>query len=164
MTIRQLITRDLPAISAIAAASYTNPLTAVQYEKLAMRRKWMGVVATDNHAVIGFLFFQEKMGRLIELYDLAVAPAYRRRHVGTELVHKITGQLHRLEADEIQASVPEDNVGAQMFLKRLGFEAFTILGANDGPRYRFRYPACGIATEAFLANVRSCNNYKGVLR
>jgi ribosomal protein S18 acetylase RimI-like enzyme len=69
--------------------------------------------------VAGFMLFQFKAHSL-DIVRIAVHPDFRdpRRGVGRKLIERLVGKCAYHEKDEIEATVPEDNLPAQLFFAR----------------------------------------------
>jgi L-amino acid N-acyltransferase YncA len=69
----------------------------------------------------------------VTLQDLVVAPAHRRREIGTRLLQRVMTKLGR-GYDRLLAVVAADNLAAQSFLRSAGFAARGADPDTDGMR------------------------------
>lgn len=73
-------------------------------------------------------------GRRGHVYHVAVAPAWRRRGVGTALVRAVESRLFALGVKTIHLRTEATNTAARAFYERLGWTADThILGMRRNP-------------------------------
>ena len=66
------------------------------------------------------------------MYRLAVAPAFRRRGLGSRLVAAGEAQLRELGAPRVTALVAFDDVGARGFWEAVGYAADPVMGRMVG--------------------------------
>ena len=62
----------------------------------------------------------------LHLLSMAVLPEFRGRGVGRTLVEQLIGKLS-LQRNKLSLEVRETNLGAQLFFRRLGFNAISVL-------------------------------------
>jgi ribosomal-protein-alanine N-acetyltransferase len=116
--------RDLDAVLAIEAESFTSPWTREMY--LAELRN-VGVsfcyLARDEarHAV-GFCSFWRIVDEL-HINNLAVLPTYRRRGIGSTLLIYVLQEGARLGARSATLEVRRSNEDARRLYERFGFAA-----------------------------------------
>jgi ribosomal-protein-alanine N-acetyltransferase len=116
--------RDLDAVLAIEAESFTSPWTREMY--LAELRN-VGVsfcyLARDEagHA-LGFCSFWRIVDEL-HINNLAVLPAYRRRGIGSTLLIYVLQEGARLGAHSATLEVRRSNEDARRLYERFGFAA-----------------------------------------
>lgn len=124
--IRWLIRRDLDRVLAIERASFAAPWNIGDFYAILKHRTVTGIVAEDamSGLVVGYAVFDLRPDR-IELINLAVAPDYRLRWIGTQLVRRLHDRL-RGRRNLIRARVSERNLGAQLFFRVRGFVATGI--------------------------------------
>lgn len=76
--------------------------------------------------VAGFMMVTSHNSRF-EITRLAVSPTYQRLGFGRQLVRKLFPMLKDGCIDSIFVNVPESSLGAQMFFRRLGFNAIDVI-------------------------------------
>ncbi|HZH39938.1 MAG TPA: ribosomal protein S18-alanine N-acetyltransferase [Gemmatimonadales bacterium] len=113
-------TRDLPAIQAIEAASFSDPWSSRDFtETLASGVVFLVAVGGDDR-VSGYLVARQ-MADEGEILNLGVAPASRRRGVGQSLVSAGLDRLRVLGARAVFLEVRESNVAARALYGRFAF-------------------------------------------
>ena len=124
--IRWLIRRDLDRVLAIERASFAAPWNIGDFYAVLKHRTVAGIVAEAamSGLVVGYAVFDLRPDR-IELINLAVAPDYRLRWIGKQLVRRLSDRL-RGRRNLIRARVSERNLGAQLFFRDQGFVATGI--------------------------------------
>jgi ribosomal-protein-alanine N-acetyltransferase len=103
------------------------------------------MVAEHDDRVVGFMVYELHKTR-IHVLNFAVAPGYRRRGVGSQMLAKLTGKLSSQRRTRIVLEVRETNLSAQLFFRENGFRAVSVLKEYyaDSPedaymmQYRFR--------------------------
>ena len=125
--IRWLIRRDLDRVLAIERASFVAPWNIGDFIAVLKHRTVTGIVAEAESSglVVGYAVYDMRPDR-IELINLAVAPDYRLRWIGTQLVWQLHDCCLRGRRNLIRARVSERNLGAQLFFRVRGFVATSI--------------------------------------
>lgn len=91
-------------------------------------------VAVVDGKVSGFINYKNEKKR-IKILELVVLPRYRRRGVASELLALL---IHKASSSKsIEALVSEQNLEAQLFLKKCGLKASKIIHSKNGPFYKF---------------------------
>jgi len=111
--IREIGVGDLPAISAIQAASPEASQWAPE-EYLS----YPASVAEAPKQIVGFVVWRELGAGETEILNLAVDPAWRGRGVGRKLVESAAAK----HLGEVFLEVRESNAGARSFYLSLGFQ------------------------------------------
>jgi [ribosomal protein S18]-alanine N-acetyltransferase len=108
--VRWLIRRDMPEVLDIESTSFEFPWSQEDFISCLQQRNCIGMVAELDGEVVGYIVYE--MGRSdFHVLNLAVRPDVRRQGQRTEV---------RLE-------VRETNLAAQLFFRRLGFQAVSVL-------------------------------------
>ena len=96
-------------------------------------------VLEENGTVQGFVMVGTESGT-VNIWNLAVAKAKRRRGHGTALLQWVLDLARREGHREVGLSVREGNLGAQLAYRRAGFRAVEIkhLGYGDEDAYEMR--------------------------
>lgn len=71
-----------------------------------------------------------KAAPLMNIHDIAVAPAYRRRGIGRALIETIASEGGRLGCCRLTLEVRDDNPGAMALYRQLGFGDSTPGGVS----------------------------------
>ncbi len=137
LTIRRAQPADIPQIVAVERIAFNDPWDErTLRESLAFYPETF-FVAKDNGEIAGFVAGGvEDTGEEVygHIMNLAVAPEYRRRGIGQQLIHRLEQEYAILGASGVQLEVRIGNTGAQEFYRRLGYrEVFQIACyyAND---------------------------------
>ncbi len=143
---RWQIRRDFPEILSIEFVSFgTDAWTEDDFLTVLRERNSIGMVAEIAEKVVAVFVYETHSHRL-ELLNLAVDPAYRRRGVASQCIAKLAAKLNSHRRSWITANVSECDLAAQMFLKAAGFRATAVLKRMDkdeADAYRFVYSVDG---------------------
>lgn len=124
--VRWLIRRDMPEVLDIESTSFEFPWTQDDFIACLQQRNCIGMVAELEGEVVGYIVYE--MGRAdFHVMNLAVRPDVRRRGVGQQLITKIISKLRTGQRTEVGLEVRETNLAAQLFFRRLGFQAIRVL-------------------------------------
>lgn len=124
--IRWLIKRDMAEVMAIENACFEFPWTETDFIHCLRQKNCIGHVAEQGERVVGYSIYALHKHR-VHLLSIAVHPAHRHLGVGREMVDKLVGKLGQKGRTHITTEVRERNLDAQLFFKRMGFEATDIL-------------------------------------
>jgi ribosomal-protein-alanine N-acetyltransferase len=124
--IRWMIRRDMPEVLAIEQESFEFPWTEEDFVRCLRTRNCIGMVAEHDERVVGFMIYELDKVRLGVL-NLAVAAAYRRRGVGSQMAEKLIDKLSTQRRTHAMLEVRETNLAAQKFFYAAGFRAEKIL-------------------------------------
>jgi len=124
--IRWMIRRDMPEALDIEAESFEFPWLEEDFIRCLRQRNCIGMVAEHDDRVVGFMVYELNKKRL-HVLNFAVAPEYRRRGVGTQMVAKLVGKLSAQRRTRIVLEVRETNLPAQLFFRANGFRAISVL-------------------------------------
>lgn len=123
---------DLPGIAAIEQVSFPDPWDE---STLAWILEYCGdffFVASVGTGVAGFLAGAcEDTGEQVygHICNFAVAPGFRKRGIGRQLVARVEQQFLVAGAGAVQLEVRASNLAAQAFYRRCGYrDVFTIPG------------------------------------
>ncbi len=140
--VRWLLRHDLPEVLAIERASFEFPWLKEDFIRCLRQRNCLGMVAEHEDRVVGFMIYELSKTR-IDLLNFAVAPAWRRRGVGTQMIAKLLGKLSPQRRARVTLEVRETNLPAQLFFRSAGFRAVSVLREHyeDRPEdaYRMEY-------------------------
>jgi ribosomal-protein-alanine N-acetyltransferase len=122
LTIRRAQPADIPQIVAIESVAFVDPWDEKTIrESLALYPEAF-FVARNNGYIAGFVAGGvEDTGEEIygHIMNLAVAPDYRRRGIGQQLIRRLEQEYAILGASGIQLEVRVGNIGAQEFYAAL---------------------------------------------
>jgi ribosomal-protein-alanine N-acetyltransferase len=119
---RPMESADLAEILEIERASFTFPWSAsffVQELKVVCARSHLALI--DGRA-IGYVIYW-LLPREIDIHNLAVAPAYRRRGIGRALLQAVIADAKRQKLARVTLEVRKSNEAAQRLYHALGFAA-----------------------------------------
>ena len=124
--IRWLIRRDMTDVLQIEAGSFENAWTEEDFLCCLRQRNCIGMVAEENHDVIGFMIYELHKSQL-RVLNFAVMPQMRRRGVGSLMIQRLVDKLSQQRRKDILLDVRESNLDAQLFYKSQGFRAVCVL-------------------------------------
>jgi ribosomal-protein-alanine N-acetyltransferase len=113
---------DLDAVLAIEAESFTSPWTREMYvaELENVGVSFCYLARNESGDILGFCSFWRVLDEL-HINNLAVAPTYRRRGIGTELLTHVLNEGARLGAYRATLEVRRSNDVARHLYEHLGF-------------------------------------------
>ena len=124
--IRWMIRRDMPEVLAMEKASFEFPWLEEDFIRCLRQRNCIGMVAEHDDRVVGFMIYELHKAR-IRVLNLAVAPDYRRRGVGCQMVARLVAKLSPQRRNRVVLEVRETNLAAQLFFRENGFRAVSVL-------------------------------------
>ena len=127
---RQLTEEDLPAVVALEASSFSTPWTADQYRAVLRQGGCALFGAVDDGVLAGYIAVtvQPSIGEM-EVYNIAVAPASRRRGIGKKLLRLALEAAARNRVEQAILEVRVSNTPAIALYRSLGF---TQVGTRTG--------------------------------
>jgi [ribosomal protein S18]-alanine N-acetyltransferase len=150
--IRWMIRRDMPEILAIEGESFEFPWSEEDFIRCLRQRNCIGMIAEHDDRVVGFMIYELNKNR-IHVLNFAVAPALRRKGVGSQMIAKLAGKLSSQRRNRIVLEVRETNLAAQLFFRANAFRAVSVLHTyyDDTPedayvmQYRYRPEKADVA-------------------
>lgn len=137
--IRWAVRLDLPRVVWIDHESYPeDSWTDQDFARYLRQRNCIGLVAEVGHEVVGYVLY-ELHDDHIDVVRLAVAPEWRRKRVGAEMLIRLGRKLSTYNRHTLRIDVAEENLPAQLWLRWAGVRATAIL--PDGGGYRFELSA-----------------------
>lgn len=124
--VRWLIRRDMPEVLDIESASFEYPWSHDDFISCLQQRNCIGMVAELDGEVVGYIIYEMERSEF-HVLNVAVRPDCRRRGVGQQLIEKVIGKLRPRQRTRINLEVRETNLAAQLFFRRFGFQAVTVL-------------------------------------
>jgi len=123
---RWMIRHDMPEVLDIENGSFEFPWLEEDFIHCLRQRNCSGMVAEHEDRVVGFMIYELHKTR-IHVLNFAVAPDYRRRGVGSQMVDKLAEKLSPQRRSRITLEVRETNLPGQLFFRRCGFRAVSVL-------------------------------------
>jgi len=145
LQVRWLIRRDMDEVLCIEQASFNRPWTEEDFLRCLRQRNIIAMVAEHHESIVGYMLYL-LCRHHIELFNFAVHPAWRRRHIGSQMASRLVGRLSSHGRSAITLTLHEANLAAQLFFRKQGFLAVDVLRAHyDGDRDGFvmRYDVPG---------------------
>jgi ribosomal-protein-alanine N-acetyltransferase len=124
--IRWMIRRDMAEVLEIENEGFEFPWCEDDFIRCLRQRNCIGMVAEMNDRVVGFMIYELHKTRL-HLLNFAVARQYRRQGVGDQMLAKLVAKLSSQRRTRILLEVRETNLAAQLFFRKLGFRAVSVL-------------------------------------
>ena len=124
--IRWMIRRDMPEVLRAEQDSFDYAWTEDDFLRCLRQRNCIGMVAEHEDRVVGFMIYELHKTKL-HVLNFAVAPAWRRVGVGTQMVTKLVGKLSSHRRTKITLAVRESNLAAQLFFRSQAFQATRVL-------------------------------------
>jgi ribosomal-protein-alanine N-acetyltransferase len=124
--IRWMIRRDMPEVLRAEQESFDYAWTEDDFLRCLRQRNCIGMVAEHDDRVVGFMIYELHKTKL-HVLNFAVAPAWRRVGVGSQMVTKLVGKLSSHRRTKITLAVRESNLGAQLFFRSQAFQATRVL-------------------------------------
>ena len=126
ISVRWLINRDYPQVLEIEEGCFEFPWLRVDFVRCLRDRDVTGLVAECNEEVVGYIIY-ECCKNYFHVLNLAVRSDFRGQGVGRGLVERIFKKLSVERRDRVLVEVRDGNLGAQLFLRSLGFKATKVL-------------------------------------
>lgn len=124
--IRWMIRRDMPEVLEIENEGFEFPWTEEDFIRCLQQRNCIGMVAEHEDQVVGFMIYELHKSRL-HVLNFSVGADHRRHGVGTQMIDKLVSKLSYQRRTRIALEVRETNLAAQLFFRRNGFRATTVL-------------------------------------
>ncbi len=124
--IRWMIRRDMAEVLQAEDESFEYPWTEEDFLRCLRQRNCIGMVAELGEKVVGFMIYELHKNKL-HVLNFAVAPAYRRLGVGSQMVNKLVGKLSSHRRTRITLAVRETNLAAQIFFRAQEFRGIKVL-------------------------------------
>ncbi len=121
--IRWMVRRDMPEVLAI---EYEYPWCEEDFLRCLRQHNCIGMVVEHNDNIIGFVIYELNHNK-INILNLAIHPEFRHRGVGRIIIYKLIGKLSCHRRNQITISLRETALGAQLFLRGLGFRATEVI-------------------------------------
>jgi ribosomal-protein-alanine N-acetyltransferase len=124
--IRWMIRRDMPEVLNIESQSFEFPWSEDDFIRCLRQRNCIGMVAEHEEQIVGFMIY-ELNRNLLHVLNFAVRADFRRRGLGCQMLDKLISKLSQQRRTRITLEVRESNLAAQLFFRRAGFKAVSVL-------------------------------------
>lgn len=145
VSIRWMIRRDLERVLEIEKLNFEYPWNEQDFLESLRTKNKIGMVATYNDEVVGFMMYELCKTR-IQILNIAVMPRYKGKSVGIQMIDKLKSKLSNFKRTKLRLDIRESNLDAQLFFKALGFKAINVLKSyyeeTDEDAYVMQYKLC----------------------
>lgn len=124
--IRWMIRRDMCEVLEIENSCFEFPWSEDDFIRCLRQRNCIGMVADCEDKVVGFMIYELHKTRL-HILNFAVHSQHRRLGVGQRMVDKLSAKLSSGRRSRILLEVRETNLDAQLFFRKQGFRAVSVL-------------------------------------
>jgi ribosomal-protein-alanine N-acetyltransferase len=148
--VRWMIRRDMSDVLQIESDAFEFSWSEEEFIRCLRQRNCIGMVAEINDKIVGYMIYELHKNRL-HILNFAVAAEYRRRGVGARMTSKLIGKLSAQRRTRILLEVRETNLAAQLFFRKQGFRAVSVLRdfyedtTEDAYVMQYRYRADDVA-------------------
>lgn len=123
---RWMIRRDMAEVLNIENRVFEFPWREDDFIRCLRQRNCIGFIAETGERVVGFMIYELHKTR-VHLLSFAVHPDFKGMGVGGTLMSVLQGKLSEKHRVRITTEVRERNLDAQLFFKRFGFRATSVL-------------------------------------
>jgi len=120
ITIRRMAENDLDLVSAIEKEVFTDPWSLDAFKVDLNNKMACPMVAEFEKKIVGYTNIYIVAGE-VQIGNFAVAPGYRKRGVGRQLMNEIFEKASENDCHTIFLEVRESNVPAMELYKSYGF-------------------------------------------
>jgi ribosomal-protein-alanine N-acetyltransferase len=124
--IRWMIRKDMPEVMEIENAAFQFPWREEDFINCLRQRNCIGMVAEHAEQVAGFMIYELHKSKL-HVLNFAVHGACQMKGVGRQMVKKLIDKLSCNRRSRIMLEVRESNLDAQLFYRRMGFKAVSVI-------------------------------------
>lgn len=124
--IRWMIRRDMPEVLDVENHSFEFPWTEDDFIRCLRQRNCIGMVAEFEERVVGFMIYELHKSRL-HVLNFAVHRDFRRHGIGASMLQKLISKLSQQRRNRLLLEVRETNLAAQLFFRKCGFRAISVL-------------------------------------
>ena len=117
MTITHMTAAHVPQIAALEKELFTDAWSERSIASELENDLALWLVALDGEIVVGYIGSQTVLGEA-DMLNLAVAPGYRRRGLGRNLIQEL---ISRLDAHRLTLEVRISNESARRLYESMGF-------------------------------------------
>ena len=123
---RDISRHPMPAVLDIEANSFEFPWSEKDFARCLRQRNCIGKVIMYDGRVVGYMIYELSKPR-IHVLNFAVDRVFRRLGVGTQMVQELIAKLSTKRCSRIMLEVRESNLAAQLFFRKNGFRAVSVL-------------------------------------
>jgi len=123
--VRWMIRRDMPEVLEIESMNFDGPWSEEEFVTELRNRNCIGRVAEHDERIVGFMVYRLHKAR-VHLINFAVKVSFHGKGVGRSMIEELI-ERSRNNRHAIVVHVRETNVDAQLFFKRMGFRAISII-------------------------------------
>lgn len=124
--VRWIIRDDLPQVLAIEESSFEFPWSEEEFIRVLRQRNCIGRVLYVGRRIDGYIIYELHKSRL-HVLNFAVHPNCRRHGIGKSLIQDLVGRLFVERRSRILLEVRESNLDGQLFFRKQGFKAVSVL-------------------------------------
>tara|TARA_Y100000310_G_C20619798_1_gene782642 strand:- start:1132 stop:1617 length:486 start_codon:yes stop_codon:yes gene_type:complete len=121
-----MIKRDMPEVIEIEKECFEFPWWEEDFIRCLRRRNGIGMATEYEDRIVEYMIYELLKNR-IHVLNFAVHPDFQRRHVGSQMVEKLTHKLSAQRRNRLLLEVRETNLPAQLFFRNQGFRAVSVL-------------------------------------
>ncbi|KKS06848.1 MAG: ribosomal-protein-alanine N-acetyltransferase [Candidatus Staskawiczbacteria bacterium RIFOXYD1_FULL_39_28] len=134
-----LVRKHLPEVIAIENESFEFSWPENDFLCCLRTRRDVGRVVLSEDRVVGFVIYG-LYSDFSHVINLAVAPNFRRKGVGSQIITELYASLPWRKRNRIVTEVRERNLAAQLFFRTNGFVAQDVLHNyyDDSPEDAYR--------------------------
>lgn len=148
--IRWMIRRDLNDVLRTEMASFEYAWSEEDFLRCLRQRHCIGMVAEQGETVVGFMIY-ELQKNYLHLLNFAVHPSARRTGIGTRMIQRLIQKMEAHRRRAIILFVRERNLPAQLFFRKMGFQAVRLLRGyypdTGEDAYQMEYRAHSLTTD-----------------
>lgn len=130
-TTRYMIKSDLVDVTDIARRAGALGWVEADFLRHARMRNVVMYVSVRGGRILGFMSIRLR-SKEFEILNMAVHPDFQGHRVGKQMIDRVIKKLHQGRRDRIVLSVPERDLGMQMFLKHADFRATSVQRGKYG--------------------------------
>jgi len=123
---RWMIRRDIFEVLEIERESFDSPWEETDFVSCLRKDCCVGMVAEHDKLVVGFYVYELHSTR-INILNFAVDSRFRHRGIGQQMVEELRRKLDAKRKRRLILEVRETNLDAQLFFRKCGFHATSVL-------------------------------------
>ena len=124
--VRWMIRRDMPEVLSVEREAFEFSWSEEDFTRCLRQRNCIGMVAEMADSVVAFMIYELHRTRL-HVLNFAVTHTQRRKGIGSRMMEKVAGKLTPDRRNRVLLEVRETNLPAQLFFRKNGFRAVSVL-------------------------------------